>query len=127
MRRWFAIALLVLMPFQSSWAAVAAYCAHEASAQSLHFGHHEHPHAGAGSPAGAAPADIDGDPLAQTNGPAGQDVECDHCLGNCCSLPATVTGLKLAVDALHPAPHRQGILRTWAQSPPERPQWLHLA
>ena len=38
MRRWFAIALLVLLPFQFTWAAVASYCGHESDAQAQHFG-----------------------------------------------------------------------------------------
>jgi hypothetical protein len=127
MRRWFAIALLVLMPFQSSWAAVAAYCGHEATVQMPHFGHHAHPHANAADLAGSADVDLQGDLLAQPDSLVGLDADCGHCLGNWCSLPATVAGLKLAVDAPHPAPPAQGTLRTWAQSPPERPQWLHLA
>ena len=45
MGRWFATLLLVLLPFQFSWAAVATYCMHErAPAQSQHVGHHEHNH-----------------------------------------------------------------------------------
>lgn len=44
MRRWLSILLLVLMPFQFSWAAVATYCEHESGTRAKHFGHHEHKH-----------------------------------------------------------------------------------
>lgn len=37
------IFMLVLLPLQVSWAAVAVYCQHE-QGQSAHFGHHNHEH-----------------------------------------------------------------------------------
>jgi len=43
MRRFIAIFLLVLLPLQTVWAAVAPYCLHEAEQkQSQHLGHHQH-------------------------------------------------------------------------------------
>ena len=46
MRRWLSILLLVLLPFQFSWAAAASYCQHERQHETgklaSHFGHHEH-------------------------------------------------------------------------------------
>ena len=44
MRRWLSILLLVLLPFQFSWAAVGSYCEHESGTRAQHFGHHEHKH-----------------------------------------------------------------------------------
>ena len=44
MRRWLSILLLVLLPFQFSWAAAASYCQHETGRLASHFGHHEHQH-----------------------------------------------------------------------------------
>lgn len=41
MRRWLLIFLLLLLPFQLSWAASAAYCEHERDTQPGHWGHHE--------------------------------------------------------------------------------------
>ncbi|MFS2098422.1 cation efflux protein, CzcI family [Variovorax sp. Varisp85] len=41
MRRWFLIFLLVLLPFQFSWASASAYCQHERDTQPEHWGHHE--------------------------------------------------------------------------------------
>jgi cytochrome c553 len=42
MRRWLLIFLLLLLPFQLSWASASAYCQHERDTQSQHWGHHEH-------------------------------------------------------------------------------------
>lgn len=42
MRRWLLIFLLLVLPFQFSWAASAVYCQHERDAQPGHWGHHEH-------------------------------------------------------------------------------------
>lgn len=44
MRRWLSILLLVMLPFQLSWAVAASYCQHETGKLSSHFGHHEHKH-----------------------------------------------------------------------------------
>src|SRR5690606_360663 len=42
MRRFILIFLMVLLPFQWSWAAAASVCEHESKGG--HFGHHEHKH-----------------------------------------------------------------------------------
>ena len=44
MRRWLLILLLMSLPFQFSWAAMATYCEHESGARAQHVGHHEHQH-----------------------------------------------------------------------------------
>ncbi|MGH8787333.1 MAG: cation efflux protein, CzcI family [Cupriavidus necator] len=44
MRRLFLILLVVILPFQFSWAAAAAYCQHETAPAVWHIGHHEHHH-----------------------------------------------------------------------------------
>jgi hypothetical protein len=41
MRRYLIIFLLLLLPFQFSWAAVASYCQHETESSTQHIGHHE--------------------------------------------------------------------------------------
>jgi cytochrome c553 len=38
--------LILVVAFQSAWAATGAYCAHENGAASFHFGHHFHRHHG---------------------------------------------------------------------------------
>lgn len=44
MRRCVLILMLVVLPFQFSWAAAAAYCRHEGGVATQHFGHHQHEH-----------------------------------------------------------------------------------
>jgi hypothetical protein len=44
MRRWLAILLVVFLPLQVSWAAVADYCSHEHGKAAQHFGHHDDEH-----------------------------------------------------------------------------------
>ena len=44
MKRIFLIFLLVMLPFQMSWGAVASYCQHEEGKAAQHFGHHDHKH-----------------------------------------------------------------------------------
>ena len=118
MRRWLAILMLALLPLQFSWAAVAAYCGHESGQQAQHLGHHEHQHAGQAGPGqDSGPADAQ----------AGFDFDCGHCHGTCASMPAPAVNLAPITLVSHPVTSVEGTLRTLAQSPPERPQWLPLA
>lgn len=75
------IALFVLLPLQSIWAAAAPYCAHETTTQAAtHFGHHEHQHVGA---------------AADSDAPGGYHADCDAChLGMSAPLPSP--GLRMA-------------------------------
>jgi hypothetical protein len=120
MRRWLAILMLTLLPFQFSWAAVAAYCGHETGRHAQHLGHHEHQHTGQ---AGAEKDMAEADPSA----PAGLDFDCGHCHGTCASLPAPAGDMAALTLVSHPVTPGEGNVRTLAQSPPERPQWLPLA
>lgn len=121
MRRWLATLLLVLLPFQFSWAAVAAYCGHESGLQEQHFGHHKHQHVDHASSAKAA------DPAGQSDA-AALDFDCGHCHSTCCSLPALTVGtLASPLVAAQPMASAHGPVRTLAQNPPERPQWLRFA
>jgi len=120
MRRWLAILMLTLLPLQFSWAAVAAYCGHETGKHAQHLGHHEHQHTG------QAATDADGAPADQKT-PAGFDFDCGHCHGSCASMPALAGDMTPLTLASHPVTPVEGIVRTLAQSPPERPQWLPLA
>lgn len=121
MRRWFAIFLLALLPLQFSWAAVGGYCGHETQQQTPHADHHEN------QQTGLASVHSGGDAAGQD----GQAVNgcdcCDHCHGTCCSMPASVHRLTVRVIAAPSAAQVQGIVRTLAANPPERPQWLRFA
>src|SRR3990167_6821991 len=114
MRRWLAMLMLALLPLQFSWAAVASYCGHET-------GQHAEHRRGA-----QAKADQDSASAAQ-KAPAGFDFDCGHCHGTCASMPAPVGDTSPLALASHPVTPVEGIVRTLAQSPPERPQWLPLA
>ena len=50
MRRLVLVCMMFLLPVQWTWAAAAAYCAHEApAAAAKHIGHHEHAHKSSGT------------------------------------------------------------------------------
>ena len=118
-RRWFACALLVLLPLQSMWAVAASYCAHQQDTSSHHFGHHEHRHAGAKAEPGPS-ADA-------ASTAAGGDVDCPACHLLCAQVvPA------FAISVVAPVPDRwfararpgPGVL---VRSAIERPNWNGLA
>lgn len=120
MRRWLAILMLVLLPFQFTWAAVASYCGHERGVASQHFGHHEHQHH-----ADSTAKQVDGDAAGKT--PGGNDLDCAHCHGSCSGIVSPLTGLVSPDIASQPAMLTAGLVRTLVHSPPERPQWAPLA
>ena len=72
MRRWFAILFLLFLPIQLSWAAVSAYCEHEAGAAADHLGHHEHKHQG----------EVDDESWPKGGG---VDVDCSFCHAASCT------------------------------------------
>lgn len=86
-KKFLLILLLVILPFQFSWAVAGAYCQHEQGAASQHFGHHAHQHQGK--------ADI-----SNTKGDAGKfHSDCSSCHGaGCVVFAATVP----AIDLLPP-------------------------
>jgi hypothetical protein len=120
MRRWLAILLLALLPFQFSWAAVGTYCGYESDAQGQHLGHHEHQRAG------HAGVDKTGDPAGK-DASTGNDVDCGQCHGSCCFVPSLAGALMTLPIASYSVTPAESMLRTLAQNPPERPQWLRLA
>ncbi len=67
MKRWLLILLMLVLPLQMSFAAVAPYCAHEEGAAAQHVGHHSHTHQAA-----------DGQDQHQNQLP-GADLDCDYC------------------------------------------------
>jgi hypothetical protein len=123
MRRWLAVLLLVLLPLQFSWAAVADYCMHESGETADHVGHHDHKsHAH-----GAAQADADAKTKTDAGSSSTATVDCSHCHGGCAvtlDLPAG-----LVPHAVEQAPPTLGDAPCAEHMPaqPERPQWARLA
>ncbi len=46
MKKLLIILMLLVLPFQFSWATAAVYCQHEQGVSAQHFGHHSHQHQG---------------------------------------------------------------------------------
>lgn len=125
MRRWFFVFLLVLMPLQFSWAALAAYCEHESGAQAQHLGHHEHEHEKKHQhPQHPEPVNDAPDDATKAKPSAVLDVHDCHSHCQCMAdLPLSST------TPWAPSP---GNATDWTGlrelahvlSPPERPQWV---
>lgn len=120
MRRWLLIFLVVLLPMQLSWAAVASYCQHESgnATTQQHVGHHEHQHT-------ADHADTSKSSHPSATGAV--DVDCGTCHAGCCS--AMVPSLSLLAVQLPTTIHSAPALRLSSHpaSLPERPNWADLA
>lgn len=98
MRPWLLAFLMLVLPLQTAWAAVASLCAHAAGAPvAAHFGHHEHKHAQSDA--------IDGSDAGAT---VGHDADCGTCHGaGSASLPAPLTlRLALPTAAREATPYR---------------------
>ncbi len=121
MRRWLLIFLMVLLPLQLSWAAVASYCEHESSgATTQHLGHHEHQH------------EIDAGPVDSSNGKTtgtsgAVDLDCGTCHAGGCAV--MLQPLKVLMVKLPSKTHSEPALHLASQpaSLPERPNWACLA
>lgn len=123
MRRWLAILLLVLLPTQMSWAAVADYCRHEQGAGANHVGHHDHADHGHGAVA-PEPADL----LDSEEGsPAPGELDCDHCHGQCAGVLASIETPTLERLASANIPEVRHLRAAHAADQPDRPQWRLLA
>ncbi|MES2952182.1 MAG: cation efflux protein, CzcI family [Pseudomonadota bacterium] len=121
MRRWLLIFLVVLLPMQLSWAAVASYCQHEIATTAQHVGHHEHQHEA--DAASANNSDTGTSPTAM----GAVDVDCGTCHAGCCTV--MLQSLNLVVAKLPSETHSASALRLTSQpaSVPERPNWADLA
>lgn len=123
MRRWLAVLLLVLLPLQFSWAAVADYCMHESSETADHVGHHDHE----SHSHGAAQADAEAKTKTDDGSSSTATVDCSHCHGSCAvtlDLPAGLVprSVEQAPPTLGDAPRAEHV-----PAQPERPKWARLA
>ncbi len=123
MRRWLLIFLVVLLPMQLSWAAVASYCQHESSTATTtqHVGHHEHQHE-----AEAASAN-NSDKSTHPSSAGAVDVDCGTCHAGCCTamLQSPIPVMAKLPSETHSA--TAVCLSSQPASLPERPNWAHLA
>ena len=71
MRRYLIIFLLLLLPFQFSWAAVASYCQHETESNTQHIGHH------------ATDTGSKQNPTSEKKLSEGNDADCSFCHLSC--------------------------------------------
>lgn len=113
MRRWLAVLLLVFLPLQFTWAAVAGYCQHETGTAAQHFGHHEHQH----QSDGADPSD------AKALGGSIDD-DCIACHASCVAALTSVVLPPLVIAAFVNHPWRLGALASPPTLQPERPNWF---
>lgn len=114
MRRCLLVLLLALLPFQFSWASVAAYCLHEkAPAQARHLGHHEHRH----QVKQADKKSIDSDKFT-----IGSDSDCLFCHGLGAGMLMPVGAVQLSTEVANMNAGYSPAVRTMAPIPPERPQ-----
>ncbi len=111
MRVLMCVLLLVLLPLQSGWAAMATYCTHESEAQSHRVGHHAHAHHKVTTAQGNAGTSAD------------FDADCAHCHGHVVGvIAAEMTIAVTASGSVLPSMQRAKWLAP-ALPRPERPQW----
>lgn len=116
-KTWMAIVLLVLLPLQLSWAAVAGYCQHESGVTANHTGHHSHDHQTADPH----------EPAKDGVSSAGGQHDCATChLGCFAAMASDLTTLAAATDRGYPSVHDINPSLSLADRP-ERPQWPALA
>jgi hypothetical protein len=123
MRRWLVLLLLVLLPLQFSWAAVASYCVHENGAAADHLGHHDHvsDHQGVGVADTAATDEVDSSSTSASGADRGH---CDGYSVGVLDLPTSFQPLSVtsAPPSLHDTPSAEHV-----PAQPQRPQWSRLA
>jgi len=117
MKKYLAIFLLVLLPLQFSWAAVASYCQHESGVTANHPGHHTHDHQAADhheSGKDASPS-------------TGVHHDCATCHLGCAAAPTSALSTPAAaIGQDHHFDYPINPSRAHTERP-ERPQWPRLA
>ena len=119
-RRLVAICLLMLLPLQMSWAAVASYCMHEADPQAQHLGHHGH--------SGVVDvAAVGADDSPASNASSVLDADGCHSHGLCFGLPASHLVVLPPLPSATPRVGAEQAPGAVVANPPDRPQWARLA
>jgi len=115
MRRWIAILLLTLLPFQFSWSAAAVHCEHESGAAAQHFGHHFHSHTSTGKSQHGSSATVKAD--ADCPG-------CAHLANGVLPLPSAEPVGPVAAPRDTPAALVASAPPSAPPTRPERPNWV---
>jgi hypothetical protein len=123
MHRWLAVLLLLLLPIQFSWAAVANYCGHETGAAADHVGHHEH----ASHNHGAKVADPGDSDKTDVPAPGASSFDCGHCHGYYVGMLCTPSSREPRLPGDAPPSLGDAILAEHVPAQPDRPQWAPLA
>lgn len=124
MRRWVSLLLLIMLPLQSNWAALSAFCQHEQGVQANHIGHHLHQHSDSHEATEASDQQQSHKHITSIHG------DCSSCLISLLSLPVQ-DSLLIALNTFRLAPEQippDTLFRP--ATPPERPDRalaLHLA
>lgn len=118
-RKLLLILLLAIMPLQSTWAGVAAYCQHEQGVAVSHFGHHDHGCRNAQAPQ----ADAEG----QSAGASFADGDCEVCHGGIVAVSPVSPALAVAPTANEALKGAPALSLPDFTSHPDRPNWPALA
>lgn len=114
-KKLFLILLLLVMPLQSSWAVVAAYCQPEAEVTAKHFGHHEHQHERHHAQVGQ---DSDEDSKSLTTS------DCLDCHGLYSGMVVTSFDTQSPGPIAGPPAHATSRLISATSCRPEKPKWF---
>ena len=110
MRRLVLLFLILILPLQWSWAAVASVCLHETGSAAQHLGHHDHEHA-------AVLDDTTADTTTNTTADTGGvKVWFD---ADCCSYHGLSMASLISVPAAHPVCNGSVLLGYSAHSRPD--------
>lgn len=109
MRRFVLVLVMMILAFQSTWAAAANLCAHE-QGDSGHFGHHEHRHT-------ATPGADQGVPDEGSTG--SYHADCATCHAHCSSAATSI--VRWTSAAIESAPGMSRYLRHAPDRSPDNP------
>lgn len=112
MRRLFVVFVLVFLPFQATWAAVASYCQHETGQAAQHFGHHDHKHQikGEGNSDQKMPKPV-------------VDGDCVACHAGCIAALIGMIPMPFVKSSFVDSPWRPDVKASLPGAQPERPNW----
>ena len=112
MKRLLLTFLLLILPFQISWAVVAPYCQHEKAPLVQHFGHHEHEH--------QSSQEVDGDGIAEVHS------DCEFCHLSMSSMLVQLAQLASSPSIAY-IESPPVVYRSYIANGPERPKLLAAA